>query len=237
MMNIDEIMNNLLTLDDTFAFHCKGCGKCCKHREDILLTPRDAFRAAGHLDMQPSTFIQTYGEVYIGDTSRLPVVRLRPVGKTNDCPMLDGKRCRIHASKPVLCALFPLGRLEQHAVPASGADPASGKELEEPVTLYFKTDTDCPTNRNITVRKWLARFGIEENDIFQKRYSALCIRLATLVRKMAETEAGQDNLRALYDLILITLYFKYEMDKPFEAQFEANADTLALLLDRLENAL
>ena len=33
-------------LDDTFTFHCTQCGKCCIHREDILLSPKDLFNIA-----------------------------------------------------------------------------------------------------------------------------------------------------------------------------------------------
>lgn len=226
-MNMDNIMNNTLGLDDTFAFHCVSCGKCCKHREDILLTPRDAFRAAKHLDMPVLAFILTYCEVYIGDTSGLPIVRLRPVGKGNDCPMLEGKKCRIqYAPKPVVCALYPLGRGEQFV------DPATGEPLPEPVTLYFKTETDCPTNRNTTVRKWLERFGIEENDTFQKRWSALCMRLALILHGVAEKEP--DMTGALYDLLMAGLYCQYEMNQPFEPQFEKNVHQLLSLIEKLE---
>ena len=42
---LKEIADNLdkmkIGLDDTFKFNCTMCGKCCKNREDILLTPRD----------------------------------------------------------------------------------------------------------------------------------------------------------------------------------------------------
>lgn len=37
--------------DDPFRFHCKECGKCCIHREDILLSPHDLFRAARELSI------------------------------------------------------------------------------------------------------------------------------------------------------------------------------------------
>lgn len=36
-----------------FRFHCMQCGDCCRHREDILLTPFDLFRIAGHLSITP----------------------------------------------------------------------------------------------------------------------------------------------------------------------------------------
>ena len=107
----EELMQNLLSLDDTFAFRCVGCGKCCIQREDILLTARDLFRAAKHLGLKTEEFVDTYCECYIGGTSKLPVVRLKPEGANHHCPMLNGKKCLIHAAKPIVCALFPLGRM------------------------------------------------------------------------------------------------------------------------------
>lgn len=41
MNSIKELKEQLgyeeIGLDDTFTFHCTQCGKCCIHREDILL--------------------------------------------------------------------------------------------------------------------------------------------------------------------------------------------------------
>lgn len=47
MNSINELKEQLgyteLGPDDTFTFHCTQCGKCCIHREDILLSPKDLF--------------------------------------------------------------------------------------------------------------------------------------------------------------------------------------------------
>ena len=45
---VDNLDKMKIGLDDTFKFNCTLCGKCCKDREDILLTPRDIFRLAKH---------------------------------------------------------------------------------------------------------------------------------------------------------------------------------------------
>ena len=51
----EEMVNNidkyLIGLDDTFSFKCRGCGKCCKNREDILLNTRDLFNIAATLKL------------------------------------------------------------------------------------------------------------------------------------------------------------------------------------------
>lgn len=180
-MSTDDIMNtienNALGIDDTFAFHCKGCGKCCKHREDILLTPRDLFCAAKHLDMSPLAFFRTYCEVYVGHSSGLLVLRLKPSGKTNDCPLLNGKRCRVHAAKPAVCALFPLGRAVKY-----GQESDNSGSVGEPEIVYFHSKTDCPTNRKQTVRTWLGRFGLEEHDTFQMKWAAEIVHTAQIVK-------------------------------------------------------
>ena len=45
MNSIKELKEQLgyeeIGLDDIFVFHCTQCGKCCIHREDILLSPKD----------------------------------------------------------------------------------------------------------------------------------------------------------------------------------------------------
>ena len=46
--------------DDPFHFRCKECGKCCIHREDILLSPHDLFRAARELGM---TTVEFYNDI------------------------------------------------------------------------------------------------------------------------------------------------------------------------------
>lgn len=50
MNSINELKEQLgyteLGPDDTFTFHCTQCGKCCIHREDILLSPKDLFNIA-----------------------------------------------------------------------------------------------------------------------------------------------------------------------------------------------
>ena len=85
----------IVGLDDSFEFHCAQCGKCCTNREDILLTPRDLFRAAKELNMTVRDFFSEYCELYIGAESRVPVLRLKPRGTIRRCSLLENRRCRI----------------------------------------------------------------------------------------------------------------------------------------------
>lgn len=61
-MTNEEMCQNIESftfgLDDTFAFHCTQCGKCCIHRTDIILPPRDIFKMAKELKLSNSDFLK-----------------------------------------------------------------------------------------------------------------------------------------------------------------------------------
>lgn len=105
-----DFENRQLDVDEPFHFHCTICGKCCINREDILLTPRDLFNLARELHLTPRDVFDRYCECYIGEYSRLPVVRLKPQGSVKRCPLLKDRKCSVHGAKPAVCALFPIGR-------------------------------------------------------------------------------------------------------------------------------
>ena len=96
--------------DEHFRFHCKQCGKCCINREDILLNPKDLYNISKELGLAPRDTIAHYCEVYLGQNSRIPIVRLKPRGSIKRCPLLRDRKCSVHNAKPTVCALFPLGR-------------------------------------------------------------------------------------------------------------------------------
>lgn len=83
-------------LDDTFTFHCTQCGKCCIHREDILLSPKDLFHIAKKLEITPEATLTQYCETYLGRNSHTPVVRLKPQGSVKCCPLskMFSTRCK-----------------------------------------------------------------------------------------------------------------------------------------------
>ena len=70
MNSIKELKEQLgyeeIGLDDTFTFHCTQCGKCCIHREDILLSPKDLFNIAKKFQITPAEALEQYCETYIG---------------------------------------------------------------------------------------------------------------------------------------------------------------------------
>ena len=67
-----DIESMTVGLDDTFKFHCDQCGKCCTHRDDIILSPMDIFKMARELKISPVDFYHQYCVFHIGDNSRTP---------------------------------------------------------------------------------------------------------------------------------------------------------------------
>ena len=108
----EEMEQYLLDLDSEFRFKCRRCGKCCKNRIQSFSMPRDIYNIAKKIGKTPKQVIEECAEVYIGDSSRIPVVHMVPVGLQRRCPLLlpDG-RCSVHDCKPTVCALYPLGRV------------------------------------------------------------------------------------------------------------------------------
>ena len=108
----EEMEEYMLDLDSEFRFKCRRCGKCCKNQDTILFNARDIYNIAKKLGKTTIQVIEECAEVYIGNSSRLPMVHMVPVGRQRRCPLLlDDGRCSVHDCKPTVCALYPLGRV------------------------------------------------------------------------------------------------------------------------------
>lgn len=86
-----------LTLDDTFDFKCKQCGKCCDYRTDILLMPHDLYNIGRYLGRSLYEISVRYCNSYIGNSSLLSLLRLNT---DVVCPFLRHKKCAIDPVKP-----------------------------------------------------------------------------------------------------------------------------------------
>ena len=88
--------------DDAFSFHCTMCGKCCINREDIILNPYDLYRVVKALNKTPAEVAAEYCDIYLGGSSKMVILRLKPVGAEKRCPLLKGTKCTVHSGKPTV---------------------------------------------------------------------------------------------------------------------------------------
>lgn len=226
--NLQEELKNLpplLELDDTFTFHCTACGKCCIHRNDIILSPEDLFRIAKFLDMSPESIVKTFCHIYIGDNSRIPLVALKPRGNVQRCPFLENRKCSIHPAKPTVCALFPLGRM----IMTDGT-----KENRDVQIRYFCQDTACGDySQAHKVGEWLKESGIPADDPFYYIWQGKAVFVLTRLFKKAEKSCSPIVLEKMWNVIILVLYYHYDIQKEFFPQFEKNWETAEKMLRML----
>ena len=228
-MSIDtfrDLESMTIGLDDTFKFHCDQCGKCCTHREDIILSPMDIFKMAKELKMTPVEFYHEYCVFNIGEHTRMPIVRLASEGKDTHCVLLKNHRCSVHKVKPAVCALFPLGRymsFEKDDYNAESIDTSKVKYLLQPPECGDESETH-------TVREWLSCFDIKlEDEAFVQWQKAI----SRFSNKFKELEKQQDMLTMMeiWFVVRVSLYLQYDTSKEFLPQFNYNVENLLKLLD------
>ena len=170
---------NALAPGQPFRFHCDQCGRCCKNREDILLNPYDLHRASKTLGIPADKFISRYCIVYIGESSRLPCVLLKPVGEDKACPLLKDNLCTIHKGKPTVCALYPLGRATKMQRNEDGSvSPADG-------FFYFMNQVDCGLrDEEHSVSEWLSEFNLQESETWFMEWSKQIGDMAILIQEL-----------------------------------------------------
>ena len=89
---------------------CEGCSACCRGMgSSILLDPLDCARLTTGTGKSFESMIGKELELTMTDGVILPSLRLS--GEEEACPFLNEEgRCRIHAFRPGICRIFPLGR-------------------------------------------------------------------------------------------------------------------------------
>ena len=221
-----DLESMTIGLDDTFKFHCDQCGKCCTHREDIILSPMDIFKMAKELKMTPVEFYHEYCVFNIGEHTRMPIVRLASEGKDTHCVLLKNHRCSVHKVKPAVCAMFPLGRymsFEKDDYNAESIDTSKVKYLLQPPECGDESETH-------TVREWLNGFDIKlEDEAFVQWQKAI----SRFSNKFKELEKKQDMLTMMeiWFVVRVSLYLQYDTSKGFLPQFNYNVENLLKLLD------
>jgi hypothetical protein len=197
-----------LNKNDTFIFGCNQCGKCCRNREDVLLTPLDLFKISKHLKMQISEVLEKYCETYKGENSKMPIVRIKPKAYQQTCPFLKKGICLIQPAKPAVCALFPLGRMTN---------------FETNEFVYFLQSTTCGNqNQEQTVRDWLGEFNIADDEHITTLWHHKKGEMSLILKKVYERfNLNHNDINAI---LLLTLYVMYDLERDFMPQFERNLE-------------
>lgn len=96
-----------LTTDGAFSYTCHRCRRCCS-RKRIWVNPYEVYRLARRLGMTTTSFIEQH--TVNGGTELA-------VRDDLTCVFLGEQGCDVHADRPLVCRLYPLGRIVQSGEP------------------------------------------------------------------------------------------------------------------------
>lgn len=179
---------------------CRGCSACCRGMgTSVILDPMDCFLLTCHLHQSFEKLLSSEKlELNVVDGLVLPNLKMQ--GKEECCGYLNASgRCEIHALRPGICRLFPLGRLYE------------GDRFR-----YILQTREC-ANRNrakVKVRKWI---DVPDADRYEQYLSDWHAgrRLAQESGRTGETESRTVCLQ------LLQLFYvqPYAPERDFYEQF------------------
>lgn len=204
---IDSIYNNIIGPDDTFEFGCKQCGNCCRTRADpIMLTGYDLFNIAKATNLTLIEAMVKYTECISGADSRLPVVILTE-RLDGSCKLLRKGKCMIQQDKPLVCRLYPLGRL------------FDGKQYS-----YFTQDACKGESQKIKLKDWLEEFHIPDYDEASILWGKLVYGAALYMQKLLKENS--EKVEAFQKSCLYAFYCSHDLDLSIEENLKRSINYL-----------
>ena len=180
---------------------CAGCSSCCRETGNtIILDPHDIWQLGRGTKMTFTELLEQ-GRIVLNMADGVILPNLKLGEKGEGCSFLnEAGRCSIHAFRPGLCRLFPLGRL-----------------YEDGSFRYFLQVHECSrTNRSkVRVKKWI---GIP--DI--KRYEAFVLVWHDYLKKIGNEvkSAGEEaRMKELTMSVLRRFYLPPYDERDFYEQF------------------
>ena len=209
-------------VDDTFRFRCTKCGKCCRYKDDVIMTPFDMYNAAKRLGI-------TTGEIaprctfFMGQTSFMPLITADMREEDGVCTFMGDNGCVLGSMKPGCCSLYPLGR---------AAELSSGK------ITYFMQPVDCGAkDEEHTPREWLGE-GFADGEEFFLKWNTAIGRISERMRQIFNGGTfGAAIASKAAEMLAEPLYLDYSTDEEFTPQFEKNVQTCMDFLDFIEKDL
>lgn len=178
---------------------CHGCSACCHGMgSSITLDPLDVHRLCGGLHTDFSALMVDRLELNIVDSLILP--NLKMAGNKEACAFLNADgRCSIHAFRPGICRLFPLGRF-----------------YEDGSFKYFLQVHECPKENKtkIKVKRWLDTPDLKKYEKF------ICDWHYYLKALQKKVEAEPELIKQVSMELLNRFYIMpYDQERDFYEQF------------------
>lgn len=185
---------------------CEGCHACCEQMgTSIVLDPLDIWRLCVVTGKTFEQLIQKEVELHVVEGLILP--NLAMTGKNEQCTFLnEAGRCTIHAHRPGLCRVFPMGRI-----------------YEEGTLHYFLQPDACQKSERtkVKVSKWLDTPEMKKNEQFLLTWH----RLRREVQECILAEADEQKAKTV-NMFFMKLFFvtPYETEGDFYEQFQSRME-------------
>lgn len=188
---------------------CEGCFSCCQGMgNSLVLDPMDIYQMTTHLGKTFEQLLESAVALNVVDGIVLPNMKMED--SQERCTFLNAEgRCNIHAFRPGICRLFPLGRI-----------------YEEDGFKYFIQIHECPkpNKTKVRVRQWLGITDLKTYEAYINQWHDF----VNAVEAMLETSEDEQVSRNVSMLILKTLYIQpYVAERSFYEQFGQRIALLA----------
>jgi len=178
---------------------CAGCSACCKGMgNSVVLDPYDVWRLEKGLRIPFAQMIGNQVMLSVVDGLILPSLNMESTGA---CPFLNPEgRCSIHAFRPGICRLFPLGRY-----------------YHEDGFSYVLMTGECKVeNRSkVKIEKWLGESNLKAYEQFVMQWK----NILEQTREQFGKNADLVQQKQLSMSLLQTYYFT-----PYNTDFFADFD-------------
>lgn len=179
---------------------CEGCSACCHQMDSAILDPWDIYMLTTHLNCGMEQLLNGYLELSVHDGLIVPQLKMDGAGQA--CRFLNEHgRCSIHAFRPGVCRLFPLGRI-----------------YEDGKFSYFLQIHECKKeNRSkVKIQKWLGIPQLTRYEDYICQWHALTERFCGEFPMWSAEEQRERNL-----LVLQTFFMTaHTLSDDFYGQFE-----------------
>lgn len=187
---------------------CTGCSACCRGMgSSIILDPLDVHRLVRGLKMPFEALLSRYLELNVADGLILPNLKMEV--STDACSFLDENgRCNIHAIRPGICRLFPLGRY-----------------YENNNFQYFLQIHECPKpgKTKIKVHKWIDTENINRYEKYINDWHYFLKEL----QEYALSSDDDEKIKAISMYVLQQFYLApYEDTQCFKEGDEDNSEDI-----------
>lgn len=182
---------------------CLGCSTCCHNMgTSIVLDPWDIYQLTTGLGQGMEELLAQAIELNVVDGLVLPNLKMQQ--QSEACFYLDENgRCRIHAYRPGICRLFPLGRI-----------------YENGTFQYFLQVHECKAEQKtkVKIKQWI---GIP--DI--RTYEAFVLDWHTMLKEYQQQAKqgllqGESLKQQALKLLQLFYIMPYRKEVDFYSQYE-----------------